>query len=174
METLHKMHVTFSNLRDSQKKETLRSSMKFPDTKIIWSDIKNAREMGVVIEYQSAEDLVRVLGELKRNQIFRQFGSADILRDIIEFCRSDFLDFESIDAFFIQRTKCPLLCLSNSQEDRQYRGISSFLELNDWRSIVSRRYETSQPGIISPEVITLVSVVIMSVALIISINRKRA
>jgi hypothetical protein len=139
----------FQELSDEHKRQLLMALHVLPDTKSIKNDISKAIDMGVEVEYacdQKECNFGPVLKALQNNPKFRQMGSADILEELVEQLQKnqDLLGARSLDFFLYQRTKTPVLLMTNKTPIELrfgFSGVSSFLEINDLRQRMLKRYD---------------------------------
>ena len=51
------------------------------------------------------------------------------------------IDLQYLDYFLVQRLKRPILLIKNSGKSHESFGVSAFLEMNDFRSVLYFRYD---------------------------------
>jgi len=138
----------FEELSDRHKREIIDLTFVYPNTSSIKSDIDNAIKFGVKLEYDCNNGLCnfsKTINELRNNPKFKQMGSNELLIDIIQNVEKnqENVNIKNLDYIYFQRTKIPVLVLENKSNSdiKQYIGVSSFLELNDFRSRVFSKYD---------------------------------
>jgi hypothetical protein len=151
MDPLSQLHDIFTEFKDTQKLETFRTTIIFADTKIMQTKIESAKRVNVAIDFKTASDMEAVILQIQQNPVFQILRGREILVDLVSFFASGkctMLNLDSVDCVLIECERLPALCMLNTNEDRQYHGVSAFLDLKDWITSVYFNYEINRPGVV--------------------------
>jgi len=142
----------FEQLDKQSKTTLLKLSIINPSTESIKKDIDrsqkiNDKQQSVQLEYECNDkcSFTNIYKAINENPIFNQMDTRRILIDMVKELddnQSEF-DLKQVDYLLFQRTKMPILCLKNitNQDIKIYNGVSSFLEINDFRSNYFYKYD---------------------------------
>ena len=118
----------------------------FPSTDSINADIETARraDLSVVVEVDLSADgwVTTVIASITNNPAFSQLGVKEFLLDLVRVLGEDPQSEMGIfDYFYVQRMKKCVLLIVNTNEERAYRGVSAFIEINHLRANLFNRFD---------------------------------
>eukprot|EP01031_Cornospumella_fuschlensis_P027561 gene27561-33287_t len=128
------------SLSQSAKMMLMDAIVVYPNTESIAVDIARASQLGILIPYSNLdEDITKIENLIAKEPRFNQLSSRALNVEVLRLMlfKSD-LNYNSVDYVHFQRIKTPTLCLQNSKNEHQAKGVSIVVDLDDARARIHR------------------------------------